>query len=819
LPVPQQQNERNPILLLQRALGNQAVQRSLNGSTPGTVLQRKCASCEEEEQKKMQTKLAINTPGDAFEQEADRVADAVVSNRVPAAPRPMPASSRVQRCSCSAGRHQCEQCKAQAASESGPVEESSAPPAVSEVLNSPGATLQRSLREDLEGRFGGHDFSHVRVHTDARAAASARSVNALAYTVGNHVVFGSGQYSPGTRSGQHLLAHELTHVLQQQGSSAPAIQSKLAIGGVNDAAEHEAEKTAKAVASGPARAVHPVQVTHTGASVRRVYTTPQRADEVRIADEGLPDHGSRHVMRYIAICPCHQVDDPQSGVFANPDVDDLVLVYRRCSGRHTWDYFGRLQSNASTALQVPSAPQGTARGGVTGHLGGDQTSGRIDANILGGNEVSGGQAGGQLRGVIEQGGWTFFLSAEYRRNLQPPTGTDRNQFSGEGAFCPPGLPFCIGAEGTIHDPTRGDSFLVTARSRSSIPQIDRDTCRTCICPRRLAYSCWEDHPENTHPEDVQVTRTLELRYYFAWNSSEQESEAEYLRDASRRNFRKAADLLRTGRYQILMITGYASPEGAEAATPATRSGFAGNQPLSDARATSTARRLRTFLNDQGLANVTVPASAGGAGELLGRRPAPSPSSQLNEIMSDAGFHDAEEISVFLMGSEIGNRDLESQFRALLSDPRMTPDLQMELFGLEHNDPARPQVTAAVAAFLATPRGTTSRPWDGIFRLFRYGVVFLRGTETETQDVTTPGHSDTLDESPCRDHGRRLTRAGAFGPINPQTLEAQIRPRDEDTECAREEGEARDEDCRYVPPPHTPDPLSAPDIAPQRLDQP
>ena len=69
----------------------------------------------------------------------------------------------------------------------------------------------------MEPRFG-HDFSGVRVHTDARAAESAWSVNALAYTVGRDVVFGTGQYAPGTSGGRRLLAHELTHVVQQQGS-------------------------------------------------------------------------------------------------------------------------------------------------------------------------------------------------------------------------------------------------------------------------------------------------------------------------------------------------------------------------------------------------------------------------------------------------------------------------------------------------------------------------------------------------------------------------------------------------------------------------
>ena len=93
-------------------------------------------------------------------------------------------------------------------------ERSTVPPIVQGVLRSPGQPLDAATRAFMEPRFG-HDFSRVRVHTDARAAESARAVDALAYTVGRGVVFGAGQYAPGTISGRRLLAHELAHTLQQ----------------------------------------------------------------------------------------------------------------------------------------------------------------------------------------------------------------------------------------------------------------------------------------------------------------------------------------------------------------------------------------------------------------------------------------------------------------------------------------------------------------------------------------------------------------------------------------------------------------------------
>lgn len=114
------------------------------------------------------------------------------------------------------------------------------PPIVHEVLNSPGQSLDAGMRAFMEPRFG-HDFSQVRVHTDARAAESARAVNALAYTVGRNVVFGAGQYVPGTNAGKRLLAHELTHVVQQR---VALFEAPFKIGEIGSQTEREAEAVA-----------------------------------------------------------------------------------------------------------------------------------------------------------------------------------------------------------------------------------------------------------------------------------------------------------------------------------------------------------------------------------------------------------------------------------------------------------------------------------------------------------------------------------------------------------------------------------------------
>jgi hypothetical protein len=161
--------------------------------------------------------LTINEPGDRYEQEADRVADQVMR---------MPASESVQASRATSGsqlQRACAQCEEEEKgihrkeTGAGPA---AAPPIVHEVLGSPGQPLDADARAFMEPRFG-HDFGSVRVHSDAKAANSARAVNASAYTVGNHMVAGPAGFDFSSPNGRRLLAHELTHVVQQSGSNAP----------------------------------------------------------------------------------------------------------------------------------------------------------------------------------------------------------------------------------------------------------------------------------------------------------------------------------------------------------------------------------------------------------------------------------------------------------------------------------------------------------------------------------------------------------------------------------------------------------------------
>ncbi|MGF6806727.1 hypothetical protein OKW30_001853 [Paraburkholderia sp. Clong3] len=138
------------------------------------------------------------------------------------------------------GRHVCIQRDA-----AGPAIDHDAPERVRSVVESPGTPLDSATRETMEPRFG-YDFSQVRVHADDHAAESARAVGAHAYTAGSHVVFAGGQPSPGSAAGDRLMAHELTHVVQQsQGPVAgTAVADGLSVSDPADAFEQDARRQA-----------------------------------------------------------------------------------------------------------------------------------------------------------------------------------------------------------------------------------------------------------------------------------------------------------------------------------------------------------------------------------------------------------------------------------------------------------------------------------------------------------------------------------------------------------------------------------------------
>lgn len=183
-------------------------------------------------------KLRVSQPGDADEVEADRVAERVMLSKAGRAsdqrPQTILASSVPvlhRKCSCSGGV-KCAGCEEEEVENTNRIHRKSSSTSNdgATIADSPlkaldaGTSLDGTLRESMESRFG-QDFSQVRIHSGAQAASAAQSINARAFTFENHLVFNQGEYAPQSASGQQLLAHELTHVVQQ-GASTPTAPQK-----------------------------------------------------------------------------------------------------------------------------------------------------------------------------------------------------------------------------------------------------------------------------------------------------------------------------------------------------------------------------------------------------------------------------------------------------------------------------------------------------------------------------------------------------------------------------------------------------------------
>ncbi|MGH9765831.1 MAG: DUF4157 domain-containing protein [Blastocatellia bacterium] len=217
------------VLRLQQSAGNQAVSELLgsNGQSGGRPLTGRAT------RPQFQAKLTVSNPSDRYEVEADRVAEQVMG-------APSAQNERGQAISTAYVQIQraCAKCDERPSSCCGDQEDLLFRKAESvggfdanenvevalDSLRHEGEQLPVSVRSEMESRFG-RDFSGVKIHTGPRAAAAARSVNAKAFTVGQNVVFGSGYYAPKTQDGGRLLAHELTHVVQQgSGAAGPRLQ-------------------------------------------------------------------------------------------------------------------------------------------------------------------------------------------------------------------------------------------------------------------------------------------------------------------------------------------------------------------------------------------------------------------------------------------------------------------------------------------------------------------------------------------------------------------------------------------------------------------
>jgi hypothetical protein len=207
------------IIHLQQSVDNQATQNLIHSSN-------EIKGFDFSKIRIFQPKLKISQPGDAYEQEADKVAEHVMGMPISDSAVPMTAVNEQEvdrKCSvCEKKKEEKENNlnisrKLSSTSSSSFEATDEAANKIKDMLSDPGSPLDSSTRHFFETRLG-HDFSDVRVHADGQAARAAQVTEARAFTVGRDIVFASGEYQPSTQAGRHLIAHELIHVVQQTGS-------------------------------------------------------------------------------------------------------------------------------------------------------------------------------------------------------------------------------------------------------------------------------------------------------------------------------------------------------------------------------------------------------------------------------------------------------------------------------------------------------------------------------------------------------------------------------------------------------------------------
>jgi hypothetical protein len=224
------QQPAHPLAVLQRSIGNQAVQRMLRrqseagagAAAPASRALARDGAVGAAPPLHLQPKLVIGDSDDPLEREADRVAAQVLHAPGPAlaaSPAPVRISRVCAACEAKEGKREL---RASPAAGPTPTSAAEAPPVVHAALRAPGQPLDAATRAFFEPRFG-RDFGGVRIHADSIAAEAAGAVGARAFAVGRHIVMGPGAYAPSGEDGRRLLAHELTHTLQQDGA-APVLR-------------------------------------------------------------------------------------------------------------------------------------------------------------------------------------------------------------------------------------------------------------------------------------------------------------------------------------------------------------------------------------------------------------------------------------------------------------------------------------------------------------------------------------------------------------------------------------------------------------------
>jgi hypothetical protein len=436
------------------------------------------------------------------------------------------------------------------------------PGIVHEVLRSPGQPLDPATRAFFEPHFG-HDFSRVRTHRDGRAGESARAVKAWAYTVGQDVVFGAGQYAPDTMAGRKLLAHELAHVVQQRDATYP-------VGGLTLAdSTWEREADAAAEAAGAGRPAHVAQHVTGPQLARQKFHT-----ETQTAPTGAA--GTKvEVTRGVTAGKCAEV--PKTRITADTEITrtHAAIELSYCRGRTRAGAKGELDYSDVVRRAVNAVP-----GLFTG---GDPKQALSDLE----RSFKQAEPRANVRFELQVGGVKAKVTGTGKASIEGGA-------SGEAEATVSGRVGTTGVEGgvTVSGGTEEETKVgVTIKITPGVVAPEIPNCFKCTCTDpTITFACVVHEPGTpgkTTPSPP-PKETLYVPLFFEFEKTEPRTD---WKDEYEKMLRLAVDRIREG-YTIARIEGNASPEGPE--RPKRRGGF-NNIDLAQARAVEAQNDLNDAL--------------------------------------------------------------------------------------------------------------------------------------------------------------------------------------------------------------------------------
>jgi len=607
------------------------------------------------------------------------------------------------------------------------------PSIVHEVLRSPGQPIDAETRHFMEPRFG-YDFSGVRVHTDSKAAESARSVNALAYTVGQDVVFGVGQYLPATITGRQLIAHELTHTIQQR-SQAPHPQTKLTLGTPGDSAELAAEQTANAVMRSQ--------------QIRGLASFSQRISR-QVPGQQVPN------LR-LPSSAYETVDPPRAGSYTitrveSTDSDDVKRVILSNGQRYriTRKRWITRQSGGGRSPFTRLSP-GIDRQKLWMEIEwcSGETEGQIRLganipeqviNVIVTNVTSGGDIDRALRDIsitpyaeaeVRVGRWRLTAGAQTTVDRQRNV-TDVQGRAGAEVDTPHGrlrIGATAGSQRVGDNPLGGAQVGIQIEFTPGSPARRRPGCR----PQRerlvenIRYECQLER--DVPGRDVPRTRQVEVRdevtrfIYFNYANAriDHPRSAEMLRSLGN-DFRQG--------FRIAGIRGFTSPEGPQGQGP----GFQGNEQLSRERAEAALTEVQRVCRRLGMSgSCFVGQSSGGQG-------------------SDSG-----EAGVSGLGELYTLTQLDAQGNPQEVEGSQQADYATERFRSEERE--APHRSPEITRRLERARTPQQRA-DLVYPLLRRAAVVLEKRHMETESYTEhiPASVETVDVNGMRCPSDMVERA-------------------------------------------------------------